>query len=112
MALDAKTGTVRWRFRVPPPENAILGHATSRGVALYEDKVYFASIHAVLYALDARTGREVWKTTVADNSQGYYMTLAPLVAGGKVMVGARDPCRDWQDGGPLSVHAQRVLGLG
>ncbi len=88
MALDAKTGTVRWRFRVPPPENAILGHATSRGVALYEDKVYFASIHAVLYALDATTGREVWKTTVADNSQGYYMTLAPLVAGGKVMVGA------------------------
>ena len=88
MALDAVTGTVRWRFRVPPPENSILGHATSRGVALYEDKVYFASIHAVLYALDARTGREVWKTTVADNSQGYYMTLAPLVAGGKVMVGA------------------------
>lgn len=88
IALDAKTGTVRWRFRVPPPENSILGHATSRGVALYEDKVYFASIHAVLYALDARTGREVWKTTVADNSQGYYMTLAPLVAGGKVMVGA------------------------
>jgi alcohol dehydrogenase (cytochrome c) len=88
MALDAKTGTVRWRFRVPPPENSILGHATTRGVALYEDKVYFASIHAVLYALDARTGREVWKTTVADNSQGYYMTLAPLVAGGKVMVGA------------------------
>ncbi len=88
MALDAKTGAVRWRFRVPPPENSILGHATSRGVALYEDKVYFASIHAVLYALDARTGKEVWKTTVADNSQGYYMTLAPLVAGGKVMVGA------------------------
>lgn len=88
MALDARTGAVRWRFRVPPPEGAVLGHATSRGVALFEDKVYFASIHAVLYALDARTGKEVWKTTVADNSQGYYMTLAPLVAGGKVMVGA------------------------
>ncbi len=42
---------------------------------------------AVLVALEARTGREVWATAVADNRSGYYMTLAPLVAGGKVMVG-------------------------
>ena len=32
--------------------------------------------------------REVWTTKVADNKNGYYMSLAPLVADGKVMVGA------------------------
>jgi alcohol dehydrogenase (cytochrome c) len=42
----------------------------------------------VLVALDATTGKEVWTATVADNKQGYYMSVAPLVAGGKVMVGA------------------------
>src|SRR6185295_3517138 len=87
IALDAKTGTVLWRYRRPLPEGVILFHATSRGVALYGDKVFFASGDAVLVALDARTGKEIWTTQVADNSRGYYMTLAPLVASGKVMVG-------------------------
>ena len=34
-----------------------------------------------------QTGREVWTATVADNKAGYYISLAPLVANGKVMVG-------------------------
>ena len=38
-------------------------------------------------ALDARTGEEVWEREVQDYTTGYYMTLAPLVAEGKVMVG-------------------------
>jgi alcohol dehydrogenase (cytochrome c) len=87
IALDAKAGTVLWRYRRPLPEGVILYHPTSRGVALYGDKVFFASGDAVLVALDARTGKEAWTTQVADNTRGYYMTLAPLVASGKVMVG-------------------------
>ena len=87
MAIDAKTGTVLWRYRRRLPEDIILLHPTSRGVALYGDKVYFAAPDAALVALDARTGKEVWVTKVAENQQGYYMSLAPLVAGGKVMVG-------------------------
>ena len=62
-------------------------HPTSRGVALLGDKVYFAAGHAVLVALDAKTGKAVWETTVADNKSGYYMSLAPLVADGKAMIG-------------------------
>ena len=34
-----------------------------------------------------RPGEEVWTTTVADNASGYYMSLAPLVADGKVLIG-------------------------
>ena len=88
IAIDAKTGLLLWRYRRTLPEDIILLHPTSRGLALYGDKVYFAAPDAVLVALDARTGKEVWATKVADNRQGYYMSLAPLVAGGKVMVGA------------------------
>jgi alcohol dehydrogenase (cytochrome c) len=62
-------------------------HPTNRGVGLYEDKVYLATVDAHLVALDAKTGKVVWDTTVADAKQGYYFTLAPLVAKGKVMVG-------------------------
>jgi alcohol dehydrogenase (cytochrome c) len=88
MALDAVTGRVLWRYRRPRPAGAFVLHDTNRGVALHGDKVFYAAGEAVLVALDARTGREVWTTTVADNSSAYYLTLAPLVADGKVMVGA------------------------
>ena len=43
----------------------------------------------VLVALDAKTGKEVWTAKVDDYKNGYYMSLAPLVVDGKVMVGAR-----------------------
>jgi alcohol dehydrogenase (cytochrome c) len=88
IAIDARTGGLLWRYRRPVPENLIQLHRTSRGVALFGDKVFFAAGEAVLVALDARSGEEVWTTTVADNQDGYYMSIAPLVADGKVLVGA------------------------
>jgi alcohol dehydrogenase (cytochrome c) len=87
IAIDAKTGTQLWRYRRPLPEGAIVMHPVSRGVALYGDKVFFASNAAVLVALDARTGKEIWTATVEDNKKGYYLSGAPVVADGKVMVG-------------------------
>jgi len=87
MAMDVKSGNLLWRYRRPRPTGSSVAHDTSRGVALYGDKVYFAAGEAVIVALDAKTGREVWTTAVADNASGYYISLAPLVAGGKVMVG-------------------------
>jgi alcohol dehydrogenase (cytochrome c) len=88
IALDARTGAQLWRYKRPLPEDVVLLHGTSRGVALFGNKVFFAAAEAVLVALDAATGREVWTATVEDNRKGYYMSVAPLVANGKVMVGA------------------------
>jgi alcohol dehydrogenase (cytochrome c) len=88
IALDAKSGQLIWRYRRPLPEGVVLLHPTSRGVALHGDKVLFAAGEAVLVALDAKTGKEIWTTTVADNKQGYYMSLSPLVVGSTVMIGA------------------------
>ena len=41
----------------------------------------------MLVALDARTGKEVWRTSVGDNSTGEYLTAPPLVADGKLVAG-------------------------
>ena len=87
VAIEAKTGTQLWRYRRELPADMVAMHRVSRGVALHGDKVFFASNAAVLVALDARTGKEVWTSTVEDNKKGYYLTAAPLVADGKVMVG-------------------------
>jgi len=88
IAINAKTGDLLWRYRRPRPAGSNVPHDTNRGVALLGNLVYFAAGEAVLVALDAKTGKEVWTTEVADNKSGYYISLAPLVAGGKVMVGA------------------------
>src|SRR6201998_450723 len=87
IAVDGRTGPILWRYKRTLPNGVIILHPTSRGVALYSDKVFFATGDAVLVALDAKTGKEVWTTKVADNENGYYMSLAPLVASGKVLVG-------------------------
>jgi len=87
IAIDARTGRLLWRYRSPAPPDAITLHPTSRGVALYADKAYLARTEAVLVALDVKSGNEVWSQVVEDNRKGYYMSLAPLVADGKVMVG-------------------------
>ncbi len=87
IALDAATGALLWRYKRELPEDLLPRHSTNRGIGLYEEKVYLATLDAHLVALDAKTGRVVWEKTVDNYRIGAYMTLAPLVAKGKVMVG-------------------------
>ena len=87
LAVDARTGTLLWRYRRPLPDDLVNLHPTSRGVGLYGDKLFFASGDAVLVAIDVKTGKQVWATKVADYRNGYYTSIMPLVAGGKVMLG-------------------------
>ena len=88
LALEAKTGALLWRYKRPLPED--LTNRCIRPAAAsvcYGDKVYFASADANLVAIDAKTGKEMWIAKVADYKNGYYMSLMPLVADGKVMLG-------------------------
>jgi alcohol dehydrogenase (cytochrome c) len=87
VALNARDGAVLWRYHRERPAGTNVPHDTNRGVALFGDKVYWVGGESVLVALDARTGKELWATTVADNKAGYYANLAPLIADNKVMVG-------------------------
>ncbi len=88
IALDAKTGQELWRYKKEIPAEMLQLHPTNRGVALYGDKVYVATVDCHLVALDAKTGKVVWTKQVGDWKALQYMTLAPLAAKGKIMVGS------------------------
>ncbi len=88
LAIDARTGDQLWRYRRELPEGIRRGHRTNRGVGLHGDKVFVTAQDAVVVALDALTGDVVWEQAVEDYRTGYYMTMAPLVVNGKVLVGA------------------------
>jgi alcohol dehydrogenase (cytochrome c) len=87
LALNAKTGDLIWRYKHALPEDLFQLHPTSRGVALWGDKLFLAATDDHLIAIDAKTGKELWNTKVQDYQKGQYMTLEPLVVNGTVMVG-------------------------
>ena len=87
MAVNAVTGDLLWRYVRELPEDQVQMHPTNRGVALYDDLVLMATADCYVVALDAKTGDVVWETRIENYESGYYMTLSPLVASGKVMVG-------------------------
>ncbi|MET4256198.1 alcohol dehydrogenase (cytochrome c) [Bradyrhizobium sp. S3.12.5] len=87
IALNAKTGDEYWRYKRQLPDDLFQLHPTSRGVGLWEDKLYLATTDDHVVALDAKTGKVVWDTKVQDYKKGQYMTLMPLVVDGKVIVG-------------------------
>jgi len=78
-ALNAKTGDLLWRYKKDLPEDLTQLHPTNRGVALWGDRVYLATVDAHVIALDALTGKVIWDTTVDDYKKGYYFT-APRAA--------------------------------
>ncbi len=87
LALDATTGDLIWRYAPKLPEDLFQLHPTNRGVALWGDKLYLATVDSRLIALDAKTGKVVWESKIGDYHRGEYSTLEPLVVNGKVMVG-------------------------
>ena len=87
LALDAATGDLLWRYKRKLPAGFAALHNTTRGVALYGDKVFMPGMDGALVALDAKTGKVVWEAKLEDWKQGYYTTAAPLVVKGKVLVG-------------------------
>jgi alcohol dehydrogenase (cytochrome c) len=91
-ALDGRTGDLLWEYRreLPKVEGGYHNDLFSRArgtIALYDDKVLLATADAHIVALDARTGKVIWDTAVADYRQGYTFTGGPLAAHGKVIAG-------------------------
>ena len=76
-----------WRYVRQLPDDIRRGHRTNRGVGLYGDLVFVTAQDAHVVALDATSGEVVWDKPVEDYRLGYYMTMAPLIANGKVLVG-------------------------
>jgi PQQ-dependent dehydrogenase (methanol/ethanol family) len=90
-ALDlAHSGQTRWTYR-PPLQHAAQGVAccdvVNRGAAYSDGRVFFNTLDDQTVAVDAETGREVWRIRVGDINRGETMTMAPLVVKDRVLVG-------------------------
>jgi len=89
-ALDGRTGKQIWRWDPQVNQSAVRAVTNlivNRGIALYNGMILAPSIDGRLFALNALTGKPVWETRVAYGQDGYYLTMAPRIAGGKVIVG-------------------------
>ncbi|WP_076859040.1 methanol/ethanol family PQQ-dependent dehydrogenase [Bradyrhizobium mercantei] len=90
IAIDAKTGKQIWKTKVEYPAETpriVCCGIINRGAALYDGKVFRTTLDANVIALDAKTGKELWREKAADIKEGYSMTVAPLVADGVVITG-------------------------
>jgi alcohol dehydrogenase (cytochrome c) len=85
VAIDARTCQVRWRFSyVPDEERAGL---SNRGVALMDGRVFRGTGDARLLALDAATGRLLWKDVIGSPRLGEGAQGVPLAWNGVVYMG-------------------------
>ena len=88
VAMDARTGRVFWIYQYKPaPDSRPCCGAVNRGLAVLGDTLFMATVDARLVAIDAKNGKPLWITKVADHAAGYAMTLAPLAVKDKVIVG-------------------------
>jgi alcohol dehydrogenase (cytochrome c) len=90
LAFQASTGKQLWSYQHDLSDvglKTVCCDVVNRGVALYGTNVYMATLDNYVVALDATTGKVVWKKQIAPADLGAAMTLAPLVVKGKVVVG-------------------------
>ena len=87
-ALDAATGSQIWHYKhkMGPITTYCCG-PNNRGVAAYGDKVFMGTLDARLIALNAKTGKKVWDTQIANPELGYSETMAPTAVNGKILIG-------------------------
>lgn len=90
---------LRWKFR-PDVNPTAVGiaccDAINRGAAYGDGKIVYNLLDGHTIAVDAVTGRQVWRTKVAELAQGETVTMAPLIIGDRVIVGP--------SGGEYGIH--------
>ena len=87
-AADAATGKELWHYKhkMGPVTTYCCG-PNNRGVAIAGGALFLGTLDAKLVSLDAKTGKVLWETQIADPDKGYSETMAPTVVDGKVLIG-------------------------
>jgi quinohemoprotein ethanol dehydrogenase len=89
-AYDARDGKKLWTYDPKVTREwarlACCGPST-RGIAIWEGKVYIGALDGRLIAVDARDGHELWSVQTFDRSQPYSITGPPRVFDGRVVIG-------------------------
>src|SRR5260370_3456934 len=83
-AEDARTAHELRHNQYPPNSGSTIGN---RGLGMYGNWLFFETPDSNLVSLDARTGRERWKVSIADPKLDYTSTVAPVVVGNHVVAG-------------------------
>ena len=87
-ALDAATGKEFWHYK--HKMGAVTTYCcgpNNRSVAVMGDRLYMGTLDAKLVAFDAKTGKVLWSTQIADPEAGYSETMAPVAVNGKILIG-------------------------
>ena len=90
-AYDAKTGALKWSYDPEVPRAKLVEvccDAVNRGVALYGNKVFVGTLDGYLVALDAKTGKVVWKKLTIPEGSHMAITGAPRIVKGRVLIGS------------------------
>jgi len=114
-ALNKSTGAVEWHRQLDTcPRRGITATAAVEPDPVTGVSTVYVSGSHFLYALDAVTGAQVWKTRIGPNAgpRMYYNWSSPMVVAGHIYVGLASDC-----GGPLirggvvelDQHAGKVL---
>lgn len=81
---------LKWQFE-PKPDASSQGVAccdtVNRGAVYSAGRLFFNTLDNQTIALDAKTGRELWRVKLGNIKLGESMTMAPLVVKDKVLVG-------------------------
>jgi PQQ-dependent dehydrogenase (methanol/ethanol family) len=87
-ALDAATGKEFWHYKHKMgPVTTFCCGPNNRGVAVMGDRLYMGTLDAKLLAFDAKSGKVLWSTQIADPELGYSETMAPVAVDGKILIG-------------------------
>ncbi len=86
-AIDATTCALRWKhtysYKPAPPFDL----KVNRGVAYLDGKLFRGANDGRVYALDARTGDELWNVAAGDPNKGETFPAAPVAWNGLVFIG-------------------------
>jgi PQQ-dependent dehydrogenase (methanol/ethanol family) len=81
---------LKWKYRPdvnPTAVGVACCDAINRGAVYAAGKIVYNTLDGHTVAVDANTGRELWKTQIADLGQGETTPMAPFIAKGRVLVG-------------------------
>jgi PQQ-dependent dehydrogenase (methanol/ethanol family) len=89
-AINARDGTPKWKYAPEIPadvQQTTCCGLDNRGVAHDRGKLFLGRLDGYLVALDAKTGKELWKTQVIDYHEGAAITSPPTIAKNLVITG-------------------------
>ncbi len=89
IAYDLSKGQARWTYAPDVSEYAKGANCCggiNRGAAYADGKIVFALLDDTVVAVDAATGKEVWRNHLADPHTGVTMTSAPMIVRDKVII--------------------------